>query len=137
MNYSLDQTYANKTKMPRQIQSKSSSTFYKVTYIVPIIGDTDGLLAISERSYTYLLRNANSRLRPSQFQRHTVCKVFHFMIERLRKVRNITTKQVKIYGVEKFLALLKDVELKVHDEFSSLPSCINLSSCIRLFLRLS
>lgn len=119
-------------------QLLSCATFDGVTYIVPIVGDTDGLLAITQRSYTYLLRNANPSLLPSRFQRHTtVDKVFHFMIACLRKGRNINSKQVQVYGVENFLALLADVEKKVRYEFSSLLHSIELSPCIRPVLKLS
>lgn len=64
-------------------------------------------------------------------------KAFHFMIERLRKVRNTRTTQVMKYGVEKFLALLTNVEKKVRYEFSSLPNCIDLSSGAKAVLKLS
>lgn len=119
------------------MQSRSCANIDGENYIVPIIGDIDGLLTVTERSYTYLLRNANPRLRPSQFRRETVDKVFHFMIERLQLVRNTNTQQVIKYGVQKFLALLTDVKKKVRYEFSSLPNGINLSSGVRPALKLS
>lgn len=109
--------------MPRPYtQSRSCGNFDEENYIIPIIGDADGLLTVTERSYTYLLRNANPGLCPSKFPRSTVDKVFHFMIRRLRRDRNTNTKQVKDYGVQKYLALLTDVEKKVRYEFSSLPN---------------
>lgn len=124
--------------MPRPYtQSRSCANIHGENYIVPIIGDVDGLLTVTERSYAYLLRNANPRLRPSKFRRPTVDKAFHFMIERLRKVRNTRTTQVMKYGVEKFLALLTNVEKKVRYEFSSLPNCIDLSSGAKPVLKLS
>lgn len=124
--------------MPRPYtQSRSCANIHGVNFIVPIIGEVDGLLTVTERSYTYLLRNANPLLRPSKFRRETVDKVFHFMIERLRKVRNTRTTQVMKYGVEKFLALLTDVEKKVRYEFSSLPNCIDVSSGAKPVLKLS
>lgn len=64
-------------------------------------------------------------------------KVFHFMIERLRKGRNTNTKQVRNYGVQKYLAILADVEKKVPYEFSSLPTIIDLSPGVRPVLELS
>lgn len=64
-------------------------------------------------------------------------KVFHFMIRRLRRDRNTNTKQVKDYGVQKYLALLTDVEKKVRYEFSSLPNVIYLSPCVRSVLKIS
>lgn len=102
-------------------QSRSCANIDGESYIVPIIGDVDGLLRVTERAYTYLLRNANPRLLPSQFRRETVDQVFLFMIERLRRARNTNTAQVMKYGVEKYLALLKDVESKVRYELSTLP----------------
>lgn len=94
-------------------QFETCTSVYGTTYIVPIVGDTAGLLAITERSYTYRLRNANPRLRPSQFSRPTVDKVFEFMIEGLRHIRNTGSKQVQKYGVENFPALLADTEKRV------------------------
>lgn len=124
--------------MPRPYtQSRSCANIHGENYIVPIIGDVDGLLTVTERSYAYLLRNANPRLLPSKFRRPTVDKAFHFMIERLRKVRNTRTTQVMKYGVEKFLALLTDVEKKVRYEFSSLPNFIDQSSGAKPVLKLS
>lgn len=124
--------------MPRPYtQSRSCGNFDKENYIVPIIGDADGLLTVTERSYTYLLRNANPDLRPKQFRRPTVDKVFHFMIQRLRKGRNTNTQQVRNYGVEKYLALLTEVEKKVRYDFSSLPNVIDLSPDVRSLLKLS
>lgn len=124
--------------MPRPYtQSRSCGNFDEENYIIPIIGDADGLLTVTERSYTYLLRNANPDLCPSKFPRSTVDKVFHFMIRRLRRDRNTNTKQVKDYGVQKYLALLTDVEKKVRYEFSSLPNVIYLSPCVRSVLKIS
>lgn len=94
-------------------QSRSCANIYGVNYVVPIIGDVDGLLTITERSYTYLLRNANPLLHPNEFKRVSVDKVFRFMIRRLRKTRNTKSTQVVKYGVEEYLALLTDVERKV------------------------
>lgn len=98
--------YADRNKMPHT-QFENCTSVYGTTYIVPVVGDTAEFLAITERSYTYRLRSANPRLCPSQFSRHTVDKVFQFMIERLRHIRD--TK----YGVENFLALLTDTEKRV------------------------
>lgn len=112
LSLSILPSYANRNKMPHT-KFETCTSVYGTTYIVPIVGDPAGLLAITERSYMYRLRNSNPRLRPSKFSRPTVNKAFQFMIESLRHIRHTGSKQVQKYGVENFLALLTDTEKRV------------------------
>lgn len=102
-----------------ELQQESSSRFWGIQFKIPIVGDPTELQAITKRSYTFRVRHLNPSLDPSQFNMCTMDSIFNFMIERLRRPRNLKSKQASDYGVENYLQLLNTAVHKVNEVIHS------------------